>query len=286
MTHTIKFLTFGLSSAILLASCGQSGTKSETTTATDTTKTATTTPAAPIGLKPVGNSPEFPDAQLSIASVSATKQGNDSAKVTFNFTVKNYTLGMQTADTGSKLCNNSAKGQHIHFILDEQPYTALYEPKNEVVLANNTEHYLMAFLSRSYHESIKSKGAALVYHFKIDDKGKLVKMDDPKTPMVFYSRPKGDYIGKDMTNVLLDFYVWNANLSADGYKVKADVTPEGGTDASFTISDWKSNFLNNLPQGKTKVTLTLLDKDGKQVQGPNTTVDRSINLSADEPMKK
>lgn len=286
MTHTIKLLTFGLSSAILLASCGQSGTKSETTTATDTTKTATTTPAAPIGLKPVGNSPEFPDAQLSIASVSATKQGNDSAKVTFNFTVKNYTLGMQTADTGSKLCNNSAKGQHIHFILDEQPYTALYEPKNEVTLANNSEHYLMAFLSRSYHESLKNKGAALVYHFKIDDKGKLVKMDDPKTPMVFYSRPKGDYIGKDMTNVLLDFYVWNTNLSADGYKVKADVTPENGTAASFTISDWKSNFLNNLPQGKTKVTLTLLDKDGKAVEGPNTTISRSINLSADEPMKK
>lgn len=285
MTHTIKFLTLGLSSALLLASCGNSETK---TTTTDTTKTTTTTPApaAPISLKPVGNSPEFPDAQLSIASVSAAKQGNDSAKVSFNFTVKNYQLGMQTADTGSKLCNNSAKGQHIHFILDEQPYTALYEPKNDVVLANNTEHYLMAFLSRSYHESIKSKGAALVYHFKIDDKGKLVKMDEPKTPMVFYSRPKGDYIGKDMTNVLLDFYVWNTNLSADGYKVKADVTPESGTAASFTISDWKSNFLNNLPQGKTKVTLTLLDKDGKAVEGPNTTVSRSINLSADEPMKK
>ncbi|MGN6567086.1 MAG: hypothetical protein ACTHJ0_03990 [Flavipsychrobacter sp.] len=284
MTHTIKFLTIGLSSALLLASCGQSGSKSETTS--DTTKATATAPAAPISLKPVGNSPEFPDAQLAIATVNATKQGKDSAKVTFNFTVKNYTLGMQTDDTGSKLCNNSAKGQHIHFILDEQPYVALYEPKNEVVLANNTEHYLMAFLSRSYHESIKSKGAALVYHFKIDDKGKLVKLDDPKTPMVFYSRPKGDYIGKDMTNVLLDFYVWNANLSADGYKVKADVTPETGTATSFTISDWKSNFLNNLPQGKTNVTLTLLDKDGKSVHGPNTTATRSINLSADEPMKK
>jgi len=282
MTHTIKFLTIGLSSAILLASCGQSGTKNEKTTTQDTTKAA----APAISLKPVGSSPEFPEAQLTIASVTAAKQGNDSAKVTFNFNVKNYELKHQTDDTGSKLCNNSAKGQHIHFILDEQPYTALYEPKNEIVLANNSEHYLMAFLSRSYHESLKNKGAALVYHFKIDGNGKLVKMDDPKTPMVFYSRPKGDYIGKDMTNVLLDFYVWNTNLSADGYKVKADVTPESGTAASFTISDWKSNFLNNLPQGKTKVTLTLLDKDGKAVEGPNTTVSSSINLSADEPMKK
>jgi len=282
MTHTIKFLTIGLSSAILLASCGQSGTKNEKTTTQDTTKAA----APAISLKPVGSSPEFPEAQLTIASVTAAKQGNDSAKVTFNFNVKNYELKHQTDDTGSKLCNNSAKGQHIHFILDEQPYTALYEPKNEVTLANNSEHYLMAFLSRSYHESLKNKGAALVYHFKIDEKGKLVKMDDPKTPMVFYSRPKGDYIGKDMTNVLLDFYVWNTNLSTDGYKVKADVTPESGTATSFTISDWKSNFLNNLPQGKTKVTLTLLDKDGKAVEGPNTTVSRSINLSADEPMKK
>jgi hypothetical protein len=288
--HTIsRKLALALGSSVLLfaASCQQSGQSGSDKTA-DTAKAAETPAApAPIELVAVGTSPEFPDAKLDIQSVTAAAQGTDSAKVSFAFNVKNYELKSQTADTGSKLCNNSAQGQHIHFILDNQPYKALYEPKNEVTLANNSEHYLMAFLSRSYHESLKNKGAAVVYHFKIDEKGNLKKLDDPKTPMLFYSRPKGDYMGKDTENVLLDFYVWNANLSADGYKVKADVTNEAIANhtGSFTIDAWKSNFLKNLGMGKTTVTLTLVDKDGKAVEGPMTTASRTITLSEKEPLK-
>ncbi len=86
---------------------------------------------------------------------------------------------------------------------------ALYEPTHTATVALNSEHYVLVFLSRSYHESLKNKGAAMVYHFKVDENGKLQKMADPKTPMVFYSRPKGDYLGKDTANVLFDYYVWN-----------------------------------------------------------------------------
>lgn len=284
MNIRIQLYGAAFATSILLASCGNGDTEQ----AKRTTDSVKAKPLAPIELEAVGTSPEFPDAQLSIGSVKAVKQGNDSAKVSFEFLVKNYELKMQTADTGSKLCNNSAKGQHIHFILDNQPYQALYEPKNDVVLANKSEHYLMAFLSRSYHESLKNKGAAIVYHFKIDEKGKLLKMDEPKTPMVFYSRPKGDYLGKDTANVLLDFYVWNCSLAADGYKVKAQITNNDipGHEATVTISDWKSNFIKNLGTGKSHVVLTLVDKDGKNVEGDNTTAARNIQLAASEPLKK
>ena len=285
MNSSYRFLSIAFVSSMLLASCGGNNAEQGKTAATDTVKTM---PYPAIGLAAVGTSPEFPDAQLSIAKVSAAKQGKDSAKVSFEFAVKNYQLGMQTADTGSKMCNNSAKGQHIHFILDNQPYQALYEPKNEIVLANNTEHYLMAFLSRSYHESLKNKGAAVVYHFKIDEKGNLKKMEEPKTPMVFYSRPKGDYIGKDTTNVLLDFYVWNCSLATDGYKVKAQITNPDipAHDTTVTITEWTSHFIKNLGTGKSHVTLTLVDKDSKNVDGPNTNVTRNFQLAASEPMKK
>jgi hypothetical protein len=84
----------------------------------------------------------------------------------------------------------------------------------------------------------------------------------------------------------LDFYVWNCTLSADGYKVKADISNENtGNKLSTNITDWKSNFIHNLGAGKSQVTLTLLDKDGKAVDGPNTTVSRNIQLAAQEPMK-
>ena len=281
MTHNYKLLLIAAGASLLFSSCGQNGSKT-TTTAIDTTK-----PYPAISMTRVENSTEYPSAQLSIKSVKAAPQGKDSAKVSFEFTLTDYELGIQTADTDSKICNNSAKGQHIHFIMDNQPYMALYAPKNEVVLANNTEHYLMAFLSRSYHESLKQKGAAVVYHFKIDEKGKLVKMDEPKTPMIFYSRPKGDYIGNDTANVLFDFYVWNTTLG-DSSMVKASFANEGmkGHDTSFTVSKWEANFLHNLGQGKTKVTLTLVGKDGKEMEGPNTKISRTVNLFAQEPMKK
>lgn len=266
--------------SLIAASCGDGANKQET----PAQDTAVAAPVA-IALADVPASPEFNDARLSIANVTAAAQGTDSVKLSFSFDVKNYELKNQTADAGNKMCNNSDKGQHIHFILDNKPYTALYEPKHEVVLPKGSEHYLLVFLSRSYHESVKSKGAADMMHFKIDDKGKLQKLEAPKTPMVFYSRPKGDYVGtKNTDNLLLDFYVWNCTLSDSSYKVKAQLKADG-IDTSFTINAWAPHFLQHVPMGKPSVTLTLVDKDGNALQGENTNVTREFNLAADEPMK-
>ena len=267
--------------ALFVASCGE-GNNDQSGNA-DTTQVAT--PAAKeITLSDVPASPDFPDAQLSITSVTAEKQGTDSVKVTFNYGVKNYELKSQTADAEGKQCNNSAQGQHIHFILDNKPYAALYEPKHSVTIPmNSDEHYVMSFLSRSYHESVKTKGAALVYHFKLNDNGKVEKLADPTTPMVFYSRPKGDYLGKDTENVLFDFYVWNATLGAD-YKVSAKIN-SGDQEKIVDVTAWKAQFIHGLAMGKSSITLTLTDKDGKAVEGPMTTVTREFNLSQDEPMK-
>jgi hypothetical protein len=257
------------------------------TTTTNTSSTDSTTQKAPeaIILGDVPASPEFPDAQLSIASMTSTKVGADSAKLSFTFNVKNYELKAQTGDAGNKLCNNSEKGQHIHFILDNKPYVALYEPKHDITVPLNGEHYLICFLSRSYHESVKSKGASTTVHFKIDANGAIQKMEMPKTPMLFYSRPKGDYIGKDIDNVLLDFYPVNTTLGTD-HKVKADIKNETtGATASFTLDQWTPKFIQHLGAGKATVVLSLVDKDGKAVEGPNTSVTRSITLSAAEPLK-
>ncbi len=243
-------------------------------------------PMSPVKLTAVKpSSPEFPGAAISMKNVTAVAVGKDSARVSFEFALKNYELKSQTSDKDNKLCNNSDKGQHIHFILDNQPYKALYESKNDVVLANGTEHYLMAFLSRSYHESLKSKDAAIVYHFKIDKSGKLKKLKDPKTPMIFYSRPKGDYLGADTVNVLLDYYVWNCNLAADGYKVKSVIMRPMSDPAVDTLSKWEPKFINNL-SGNCRIMLQLLDKKGRKVDGPNTEVTRDVRMLAVDPMKK
>jgi hypothetical protein len=239
----------------------------------------------PIQLLPIMGSPEYTEAQLSLRNANVLTIAKDSVKIAFAFNVQNYNLKNQTADASSKQCNNSDKGQHIHFIMDNKPYTALYEPKHEITLAKNTEHYLMCFLSRSYHESIKTKGAAFVYHFKIDAQGKLLPLAEPKTPMLFYSRPKGDYLGKDTANVLFDFYVWNVSLGAD-YKVKASFHNEtNGQQKELLIDHWQPLFIEHLGVGKAAVSISLVDKDGKAIEGPMTNATRSIQLAAQEPLQ-
>ena len=106
---------------------------------------------------------------------------------TFKFEVKNYALGMQTPDADQKMCANSAKGQHIHFIMDDAPYQASYTP-NIAADMKPGHHVLLAFLSRSYHESLKHKKSYILEEFNV---GKDVKDNfDAKAPHVFLSRPK------------------------------------------------------------------------------------------------
>ncbi len=45
------------------------------------------------------------------------------------------------------------------------------------------------------------------------------------------------------------------------------------------------HFIENLGTGKSKVTLTLVDKDGKAVDGPMTAATREFNMAAQEPIK-
>ncbi|WP_118974436.1 hypothetical protein [Taibaiella koreensis] len=281
----LKSITTTAASAALLAFTACNNNTTENASASDTTKvetttTTTTAPSGPITIAPVTGSPEFPDAQLGVKNVKAELQGTDSVKITIDYDVKNYELKSQTGDAASKNCNNSKDGQHIHFILDNQPYVALYEPKRTFTVPVKSEHYLMSFLSRSYHESIKTPKAGVLYHFSVDEKGKLTKMDIPKTPMIFYSRPKGEYLGADTKNLLLDFYVYNTTLAPDGNKVKVDVN---GT--NFDIDKWQPYFIQNAPMGDVTVKVQLVDKDGKNIEGVNTSVSRTAKLAAQEPMK-
>lgn len=272
MKELLRLPLFACFSSLVFA-CNSDPNKSQEST--DTTATQ-----APLALTPVTNSPVFPNARISIDSLTTEKKG-DSVKISFVFGVKNYELKNQTADAAGKECNNSAQGQHIHFILDNAPYKALYDPHVAVTLPVNTEHYVLAFLSRSYHESLKNPGAGILIHFKLDQKGNLKKMELPKQPLLFYSRPKGDYTGKDTKKVLLDFYLYGAPQLNDSTMVKATIN---GTE--FTIKEWVPHFIENAPLGDLKVKLELVDKNGKMIDGPYNSVERTVKLIGEGSMTK
>ncbi len=253
-------------SLLFIVACGGDAPKSDTSEKSDATEKDAGNAAA-VSMSPFSSSPDFPGAKLEL-------KGYD--KGTFNFAVSNYELKSQTSDAPQKMCANSKDGQHIHLIIDNEPYAAKYDPSFAYEVADG-QHFLLAFLSRSYHESIKTKDAHVAIKGQFAG-GKMTESAPVTEPMLFYSRPKGTYVGKAETDkVMLDFYLANTTLAPDGNKVKVAVN---GADA-FVLDEWKPVFIEGLPMGDNKIKLTLIDKDGKTVAAPLNPVERVFTLKAD-----
>ena len=223
------------------------------------------------GLKvyPAEIAESFPNAKLSLKSPAASEV-TEAKEYEFSFAVDNYELMEQTPMAEERHCANSQKGQHIHFILNNAPYEAHYEPsfKAELMEGNNV---VLAFLSRSYHESIKQEDAFILQNFPI---GENVASFDQTAKHLFYSRPKGSYTGEDTKRILLDFFLVNTELSEEGYQVKAIID-----DNQFMLSHWQPYFVEGLSMGEHTFRLQLIDADGKLVEGPfNDSGERVIKL--------
>ena len=223
-------------------------------------------------LNPLTHAKEFPGASLEIKSITSEKIGTDSAKITFQYEIKNFNLSEQTEH--SHQMANSHDGQHIHFILDNTPYVALYEPIHTVTLPINSEHYLLSFLSRSFHESIKTEAAHKLIKFKVDADGKIKSESDPAEPSLFYSRPKGEYKGEEGKSILLDFYLANVKIGAEEHQISADINGQ-----VFTLDQWIPYGVLNLPIGENVIKLSLIDKDGNAVTGSNVAVERKFTIT-------
>ncbi len=192
----------------------------------------------------------------------------------FDFDFENYELKIQTPDADAKMCANSGKGQHIHLIVDDQPYAAKYEPSFDYEIEDG-EHHILAFLSRSYHESIKNGQAYLAKKVMVQE-NTITESEDITGPMLFYSRPKGTYVGeKETRRVMLDYFL--VNITPDmGYTVKADINGE-----EHLLDTWQPYYIEGLPMGENTITLTLLNAEGAPADVPLNPVSRTFTLKAD-----
>jgi hypothetical protein len=201
----------------------------------------------------------------------------------------------------------TGKGNHIHVILDNQPYEAYYELGQPFELRNVVagKHTLRVFPSRPWHESYKNDDAFQMVAFTVKGGGDASKPTttnsgqtmannnssasqpapregkdfsastagavDPSKPLLTYSRPKGEYKGEDADPIMIDFWLTGAKLKGDGgeYRVRYIIDDD---DAKY-IDKWEPIWLSGWISGKHTVRLELLDKDGKPVEngGYNTT---------------
>jgi len=263
-----NFFLTAICGLIVTYSCNSTNNSNTTSTKDSLANTDT---ATAIEVTPLPHAKEFPGATLTVSSLASEKLGNDSAKVTIKYGIQNFALTDQT-DHEHHMAN-SADGQHIHFILNNTPYVALYKPEHTFHVPINSEHYLLSFLSRSFHESIKTTDAFKFIKFKVNADGKIEEQNVPTEPSLFYSRPKGDYKGADTKSVLLDFFVVNTDISPEGNKVKAVVNGQ-----EFILDRWIPYEITNLPNGETTIQLTLVDKDGSALTGDNVTIERKSNF--------
>lgn len=202
---------------------------------------------------------------------------------------------------------STGKGNHIHVILDNQPYEAYYELGQPFELRNVVagKHTLRVFPSRPWHESYKSDGAFQLATFTVKGGGDAAKPTttntgqtmannnssptpttpregkdmasstagnvDPMKPLLTYSRPKGEYKGADADPIMIDFWLTNAKLKGDGgdYRVRYIIDDD---DPKY-IDKWEPIWLSGWLSGKHTVRLELLGKDEMPVEngGYNTT---------------
>ena len=202
----------------------------------------------------------------------------------------------------------TGKGNHIHVILDNQPYEAYYEINQPFELRNVTEgnHTLRVFASRPWHESYKNDGNFQMVEFTVKGGGDASKPTttkdgqtmasptparegkdmakssggnvDPAKPLLTYSRPKGEYKDQDADPIMIDFWLSSARLQGDGGQYRVRYSIDGG-DAKF-LDKWEPIWLSGWINGKHTVKLELVDKDGILVDngGYNSTT-RDINVT-------
>ena len=213
-----------------------------------------------ITIHKVEGSPEYLNAKINMNKPLAIEDGYE-----FSFNVISYELGTQTLKNFDYQLANSAKGQHIHFIVNNNPYSAHYSEKFSKKLEGDS-NVILAFLSRSYHESVKNKNA-FVFTQVGEDKIDLNK------EFLFYSRPKGTYEGLDTEYLLLDFYLVNTEISSNGNKVKATIM-----DTEFIIDEWAPYYIKGLPKGEIKIKLELIDVSGNLIDTPFNPSERTVIL--------
>lgn len=180
----------------------------------------------------------------------------------------------------------SPQGPHVHLIVDDEPYIAIRDLSQPLdlgalvqqnlghELAEGT-HVLRMFPSRGHHESVKTPGAfaMVVFHYRSRTEGFAF---DPATPLLTYSRPKG--CNPAGQRVLLDFYLTNTEIGADGNRVHWTID-----DRSGDITQWVPHWIENLGEGEHRISLELRGPDGNPLPGPFNSTQRTFTVSSSCP---
>lgn len=211
--------------------------------------------------------------------------------VYIQFRIDGFALGAASSqfDRAAEVAQTNM-GQTVHVIVDDHPYFAINEPaldpfdeggfyydmsyKFEVPFRlSEGAHTIRMFPTRSFGESLKGDKTFTAVNFYV---GKREEKDevDLSAPYLTYNEPSDQMHLVENMPVLLDFYICNAELSSDGYKVR--LTIDGKVNRMLT--SWQPYYIFGLKKGRHKIRLELLDSQNIVVPGPFNNVTRTITI--------
>ena len=173
-------------------------------------------------------------------------------------------------------------GTHLHLFLDSQPYQAVYDVSQPIVLKDLSPgtHTIRAFASRPWHESFKNDGAYAQTTFHVFTK---TPDNNPslELPLLTYSRPQGAYGAEP---IMLDFFLTNAPLHIVAQENDKDdvadwrikVTVNG---SEFVLDRWQPLYLKGFTPGKNWVQLEYIDEKGNPIQNVYNNPARSFTYT-------
>jgi hypothetical protein len=171
-------------------------------------------------------------------------------------------------------------GPHLHLMLDNQPYGAVYDPKQPIVFDNLEPgtHTIRVFAASPWDESFKNEGAYAQTTFHLFTKTPENKPDLSK-PLLTYSRPKESYGAEP---ILLDFYISNVPLHLVAQEDEEDDIPDWRirctvNGESFIFDRWEPIYLKGLKPGKNWIQMELLDDQGNPFPNAFNNTVRLIN---------
>lgn len=312
----------------LFAGCVQQTADNANTTAT----TNMTPPAANANASPATQNLSVTERPQKIKDLTAQRGQQDEAKPVLrisspreNSTINGSTipvlLNLSGDLKGYKPMKDPATGMgnHIHVILDNQPYEAYYKLDEPFELRNVAEgkHTLRVFASRPWHESYKNEGNFQIITFNVKGGGDASKptttnsgqtMADNKNMNASSPSPSSSTReGKDMASStasdvdpkkpLLTYSRPKGeykNTDADSIMIdfwlsNAKLQSDGGDyrvrysvdngEAKF-IDKWEPIWLTGWTSGKHTIKLELVDKEGNVVtNGDYNSTMREITIT-------
>ncbi|BDS11741.1 hypothetical protein [Aureispira anguillae] len=178
------------------------------------------------------------------------------------FMPQNLRLGGMTPFSQNRTTSTTKKGNHLHLCIDGIQHHISNENIFDYPLENG-RYKLVAFIARSFYESIKEPAAILAKEITVQN-GELIASKNLQNVDLVYNAPLGTYQEEEAQQLLLDFVLVGTTINEGGNTVKITIDQE----TTFTVDRWQAYFIEGLTVGKHHIQLELLDATGKQIAAP------------------